>query len=193
MSVQNYTLLDDTINLSASYDNSSRKIYFSFTHQTFYSTSNYALFLNENEIECTKYVYAKSDNKLVNEIKENVDYYLKKDDFLVNNIKLDLIVINRDVRLLGFGEYDGIYRYIYPQYYRNDSGNILHKTIYNGKPHWEVKDTKVGHIVSTTDHSSHPFGHSFNEMSHTPVINNINIIGGNLNIEYLTDYELYIK
>ena len=108
MSIQNYTELEDTINLQASYDGSSRKINLSFTHDTLYSENKYTLFVNESEVDITKKLYKKIDDSLIETLEENVEYYLKKDDFVMSNLKLDVIVINRDIRLQGFGGHDGV-------------------------------------------------------------------------------------
>ena len=184
MSIQNYTELEDTINLQASYDSSSRKINLSFTHDTQYSENKYALYVNESEVDIMKYLYKNIDDGLVETLEENMEYYLKKDDFVMSNLKLDVIVINRDIQLQGFGDHDGVYTYIYDGYYKHSEGAYLHKIYHNEVPHWELVDEKVEHITKTSLYSSHPYGHSFEPMTHEPVICGINISGGSMNVEY---------
>ena len=193
MSIKNYTALEDTINLLASYDSSSQKINFSFSHTTSYSENKYTLFVNEAEVDVTKYLYKKIDDGLVETLEENMEYYLKKEDFVMSNLKLDVIVINRDIQLQGFGDHDGLYTYIYDGYYKHSDGAYLHKIYHNEVPHWELVDVKVNHITKTSLHSSHPYGHSFEPMTHEPLISSINISGGSLNIGYKSDYEKFIN
>lgn len=193
MSIQNYTELEDIITLQASYDSSSRKIHILFTHDTLYSENKYTLFVNEAAVDVTKYLYKKLDDSLVELVEENVEYYLKKDDFVMSNLKLDVIVINRDIRLQGFGDHDGVYTYIYDGYYKHSEGAYLHKIYHNKVPHWELVDEKVEHITKTSLYSSHPYGHSFEPMTHEPLISSINISGGSLNIGYKSDYEKFIN
>ena len=193
MSIKNYTDIEDKINLKASYDSSSKKINLSFTHNTSFTENKYTLFINENEVDITKYLYKKTDNSFAVLLEENVEYYLKKDDFPMNNLKLDIIVINRDIKLQGFGDHDGVYTYIYDGYYKHSDGYYLHKIYHNEIPHWELVSEKVKYITKTVLHSSHPFGHSFDSMSHEPIICGINISGGSMKIEYTTDYKKFIK
>ena len=193
MSIQNYSESPDTIDLHASYDSSSRKIHILFTHDTLYSENKYTLFVNEAAVDVTKYLYKKLDDSLVELVEENVEYYLKKDDFVMSNLKLDVIVINRDIRLQGFGDHDGVYTYIYDGYYKHSEGAYLHKIYHNKVPHWELVDEKVEHITKTSLYSSHPYGHSFEPMTHEPLISSINISGGSLNIGYKSDYEKFIN
>ena len=193
MSIQNHTESEDKIILQASYDSSNRKINFSFLHDTSHSENKYALFVNENEVDVVKYVYNKVDDSLSKTLEENTEYYLKKDDFLMNNLKLDVIVINRDIQLQGFGNQDGIYIYMNDEYYKQSDDKYLHKIYHNEVPHWEIVDEKVKHITKTSLHSSHPYGHSFDSMTHEPMICGINISGGGLKIEYTTDYDKFIS
>jgi hypothetical protein len=193
MSIQNYSEDEDKINITGYYDHSSRKIYFSFTHITSYTTNTYTLYVNEVEVDVTKYMYLKLDDSSVHTVEENVEYYLKKDDFLINNIKIDIIVINRDIQLQGFGDHNGVYTYIYDGYYKNSSGAYIHLVYHNGVPHWELVDDTVKHITITSFHSNHPYGHSFEPITHEPLISSINISGGSLNIEYKSDYEKFIE
>jgi len=189
MSIQNYNEHNDKINITGNYDHSTRKIYFSFAHDTTFYENKYALYVNESEVDIKKHLYLKLDDSHVQKLEEHVDYYLNKDDFLISNIKIDIVVINRDIVLEGFGDHDGVYTYLYDGYYKNSTGAYFHK-VYNDKvPHWELvdDDLDIKHITETSSHSTHPYGHSFKTMRNKPIIVGINIVSGKMIIEYSTD------
>jgi hypothetical protein len=195
MSIQNYNKLEDKIDLIGYYNNSSEKIYFSFTHTTHYTNNTYSLYVNETEIDISKYIYLTSDDTSPSKLNENIEYYLKKEDFNFNNIKIDIIITSRDITLDGFGDDDGIYYYISPNYYKNNTGKYIHMINHNGVPHWEIvnNNNTVKHITKTTDYSNHPSGHIYTKITHSSIINGFSISGGSFNINYETDYTNYIN
>jgi hypothetical protein len=188
---------DNIVEVYASYSSEDDNIIYSFTHETGVDNSVYALFINEIEIPYNK-IYSNESKQLIDSLLPNKEYYIINSDFeFVNPLKIEIILVNAEIILSGFDDFDGIYDYINYNYYVNiDNYYTLTKSLINNKYYWIISNENdiEQYMSETTLHSTHPAYHEHTSVSHDDnIISTINIEGGQLKINYTSTYDQLVN
>ena len=188
--------LSDEINniqIDGEFNENENRIYFHFTNDKNKEDDIYTIIINNKEVS-PSLIYLQSNNSNPVSYKPNIPYYINVNE--IDNtglIDIKVIDIKADLNVQGFGDLDGIYKYIDIHQYKHDEDHKVLKVNDKKKIHWVITNkNEVTEYVSDSElHTLSPSNHIYKSIDGTIKIQNLSISSNIFKIKFGTDYDNY--
>lgn len=188
--------LSDEINniqIDGEFNENENRIYFYFTNDKNKEDDIYTIIINDKEVS-PSLIYLQSNNYNPESYKPNISHYINVNE--IDNtglIDIKVIDIKADLNVQGFGDLDGIYKYIDINQYKHDEDHKVVKVNDKKKIHWAIirKNDIIEHVSDSELHTLSPSNHIYKSIDGTTKIQNLSISSNIFKLEYGTDYDNY--